>query len=121
VAKVGRHVRWWQQQGREDGTIASLGFSGVTGRDFAGDAEPPRLGLFLVSMPVADSAGRCRRAAAAGAAYVRRPAPLVRAGGENSMSCTLRTPSGSLLELYTPEGSASRMGATAMPNRPGRR
>lgn len=102
VAQVTRHVRWWQQQGREDGTIASLGFRGAAGRDFADTAAPPRLGLFLVAMPVADAAARCRRAAAAGSRLVRSPNELLRVDGGRAISCTVQTPSGSWLELYTP-------------------
>lgn len=102
VAKVTRSVRWWQQQGREDGTIASLAFGGAAGRDFADSAAPPALGLFLVSLPVADAAGRCERAARAGAATVRAAGRLVRADGAAAISCTVTTPSGSWLELYTP-------------------
>jgi len=107
VAKVTRRVDWWQARGRGDGTIATLSFAGVAGRRFADGAAPPRLGLFLVAMPVSDAAARCARASAGGAPTIRAAAPLDRPPYGRVVSCTIATPDGAWLELFTPARIAS--------------
>jgi catechol 2,3-dioxygenase-like lactoylglutathione lyase family enzyme len=65
VGRTQRRVQWWQEQGGSEGIIAPLAFRGITGRRFPPEAlAPPRLGLFLIAMPVSDPAARCARAIA---------------------------------------------------------
>jgi len=54
-----RRVGWFQAVGNEEGTIATVAFSGLVGRDHSGEARPPNFGLFLARLPIADAKRRC--------------------------------------------------------------
>ena len=102
VGRVTRHVRWWREGGRGDGTISTLAFRNIVGRRFLGETlGPPGLGLFLIAMPVSDAAERCGRLAGRGVRLIRPAAVVDRPGTGARMSCTVETPSGSWLELYS--------------------
>jgi catechol 2,3-dioxygenase-like lactoylglutathione lyase family enzyme len=103
AGRAERRVQWWQEQGGSEGTIATLAFRGITGRRFlAHELAPPRLGLFLIAMPVSDAASRCARAMAGGIPPVQTTRVVDRAGTGRSTSCIIRSPSGSWMELYSP-------------------
>jgi catechol 2,3-dioxygenase-like lactoylglutathione lyase family enzyme len=102
VGRADRRVRWWQEQGASEGTIATLSFRGITGRRFRPEAlAPPGLGLFLIALPVSDAASRCARAMTGGVAAVRAIGVVDRPGTGRSTSCIIRSPSGSWVELYS--------------------
>jgi catechol 2,3-dioxygenase-like lactoylglutathione lyase family enzyme len=102
VGRVTRQVSWWREGGRGDGTIATLAFRGIAGRRFPPETlGPPRLGLFLIAMSVPHASERCFRLAKRGARIIRPASVVDRPGTGLRMSCTLATPSGSWLELYS--------------------
>lgn len=92
VGQTTRSVRWWQESGREEGTIATIAFGGLSGRSFAEDARPPSLGLFTLRLPVPDAGRRC--AAAGATIFTAEIAPYGRV-----RSCVVRLPNGAQLDL----------------------
>jgi hypothetical protein len=92
---ITRTVDWWHPGGGEEGTIATITFTGVKGRDHSASANPPGLGLFLARVPVSDAARRC----------ARLQAPLVEtrlAPWAAGPACVITMPDGARLELFTP-------------------
>jgi hypothetical protein len=92
VATARRSVRWWQAAGREEGTIATIAFTGLEGRSHAAGAAPPALGLFTLRLPVSDVERRCAAAGASAAALVAAPYGPLR-------GCSIRLPDGAMLDL----------------------
>jgi catechol 2,3-dioxygenase-like lactoylglutathione lyase family enzyme len=93
LAEITRRVDWWHPGGGEEGTIATIAFSGVQGRYHK--ASGPGLGLVLARIPVSNARAFC----------ARMQAPLVAtsvAPWGPATGCVLESPDGARMEIFTP-------------------
>jgi catechol 2,3-dioxygenase-like lactoylglutathione lyase family enzyme len=97
LAGITRQVDWWHPGGGEEGTIATIAFSGVEGRNHnpAGRAAATGLGLVLARVRVPDARAACARMQAPLAVTSLAPWP-------SAPACVVATPDGARLELFTP-------------------
>lgn len=99
VGRTTRSVRWRQEAGRDEGTIATIAFASLSGRSHAERAGPPDLGLFSLRLPVPDVATRCAAAGAAVRETFVAPYGQLR-------SCVVRLPNGARIDVVQTQTAA---------------